>query len=64
MMEDGREPRLSEGAGSIAVELLRGPERFEVALVSLGNGAILGGMARWMKAHAPHMAWRRPARPA
>jgi hypothetical protein len=34
MVEDGREPRLAEGAGSIAVELLHGPERFEVALVS------------------------------
>ncbi|MGC1576396.1 MAG: hypothetical protein WA813_09785 [Beijerinckiaceae bacterium] len=26
MVEDGREPRLAEGAGSIAVELLHGPE--------------------------------------
>ncbi len=55
MVEDGREPRLSEGAGSIAVELLGGPEPFDVALVSLGNGALLGGMARWIKAHAPHI---------
>lgn len=55
MVEDGREPRLAEGAGSIAVELLHGPERFEVALVSLGNGAMLGGMARWIKAQAPQI---------
>jgi threonine dehydratase len=49
MVEDGREPRLAEGAGSIAVELLNGPERFEVALISLGNGAMLGGMARYTR---------------
>ena len=51
-VEDGVEPRLSEGAGSIAVELLAFPERIEAVLVSLGNGAILGGMARWMSAYA------------
>jgi len=52
-VEDGVEPRLSEGAGSIAVELLRSPERLDAVLVSLGNGAILGGMARWIAAYAP-----------
>lgn len=50
MVEDGREPRLSEGAGSIAVELLRGPQRFDTILVPLGNGALLGGIARYIKA--------------
>ena len=53
MIEDGREPALSEGAGTIAVELLDFPERLDVVLVALGNGAILGGMARWFHAHAP-----------
>lgn len=53
MIEDGREPRLSEGAGSIAIELLSYAEPFDTILVSLGNGAILGGIARWLKAHAP-----------
>lgn len=52
-VEDGVATRLSEGAGSIAVELLTFPERFDTVLVSLGNGAILGGMARWLAAHAP-----------
>src|SRR6185437_8060253 len=55
IVEDGREPRISEGAGTIAVELLRHAERFDALLVSLGNGAILGGIARWLKAHAPHI---------
>lgn len=54
-VEDGVEPRLSEGAGGIAVELLAFPERLDVVLVSLGNGAILGGMARWINAHVPGM---------
>jgi threonine dehydratase len=52
-VEDGVEPRLSEGAGSIAVELLGFPEQLDSVLVSLGNGAILGGMARWMTEQAP-----------
>src|SRR5262249_10898600 len=26
---------------------------FDVLLVPLGNGALLGGMAHWMKAHSP-----------
>ncbi len=54
-VEDGVEPRLSEGAGSIAVELLGFPERLDAVLVSLGNGAILGGMARWIGARAPEV---------
>lgn len=55
MIEDGREIALSEGAGTIAVELLEFPERLDVLLVALGNGAILGGMACWFSAHAPEM---------
>ena len=53
MVEDGREPLLSEGAGTIGLELLKFPERLDAVLVALGNGAILGGVARWIKAHAP-----------
>lgn len=53
MVEDGREPTLSEGAATIAVELLEFPERLDVILVALGNGAILGGMARWLQDRAP-----------
>jgi threonine dehydratase len=51
-VEDGREPPISEGAGTIALELLEaGP--FDAVLVPLGNGALLGGMATWIRAHAP-----------
>jgi threonine dehydratase len=55
-VEDGVEPRLSEGAGSIAVELLQGQEPLDDVVVSLGNGALLGGMARWIAAEAPEIA--------
>lgn len=58
-VEDGAEPRIAEGAGTIAVELLgeRGgglaPDPFDAVVVPLGDGALLGGMARWLKAAAP-----------
>ncbi len=54
MVEDGLEPLISEGAGSIAVELLQAGVPFDAVLIPLGNGAVLGGMARWIKAHSPH----------
>lgn len=50
---DGREPAISEGAGTIAVEICRWPHSFDFALVPLGNGALLAGIATWMKAHSP-----------
>lgn len=52
-VEDGRIPEISEGAGSIAVELLAQNETFDAVLIPLGNGALLNGMARWIKTHAP-----------
>lgn len=52
-VEDGRIAEISEGAGSIAVELLAREAVFDAVLIPLGNGALLNGMARWIKAHAP-----------
>jgi threonine dehydratase len=52
-IEDGRETAVSEGAGTIALELCRWPDPFDVALVPLGNGALLAGIGTWMKAHSP-----------
>ena len=52
-VEDGREVEIAEGAGTIALELCRWPEPFDVVLVPLGNGALLSGVGTWMKAHAP-----------
>ncbi len=53
MVEDSLDPATGEGAATIAMELLRWPAPFDVMLVSLGNGALLTGMGRWVKAHAP-----------
>lgn len=52
-VEDGREAAIAEGAGTIAVELLRSRAPVDTLLVPLGNGALLTGIGRWMKAHAP-----------
>lgn len=54
-VEDGRDAAIAEGAGTIGVELLAGdgPPAFDVLLVPLGNGALLTGVGRWVKAHAP-----------
>lgn len=52
-IEDGREPAIAEGAGTIAVELGRWPHPFDFALIPLGNGALLAGMGTWMKATSP-----------
>src|SRR4051812_7237969 len=52
-VEDSRDVETAEGAGTIGLELLRWPEPFDTILVPLGNGALLAGIARWVKAHRP-----------
>jgi threonine dehydratase len=52
-VEDGHEPHVSEGAGSIAVELLARGDAFDAVVVPLGDGALLNGIARWIKAASP-----------
>jgi threonine dehydratase len=47
LVEDGREAAIA------AVELLRWPKCFDDIVVPLGDGALLGGMARWVKAQCP-----------
>lgn len=53
MLEDGRDPEASEGAATMAVELFQGATKPDVILVPLGNGALLTGIARWVKAVSP-----------
>ncbi len=53
MVEDGLEPRISEGAGTIALELLKYPEKLDAVLIALGNGALIGGMASYIKHKSP-----------
>jgi threonine dehydratase len=51
-VEDGREPAIAEGAGTIGVELLRaGP--FDTIVLPVGDGALITGVACWIKNHAP-----------
>jgi threonine dehydratase len=52
MIEDGREPEISEGAGTIGVELTR-DSNYDALLVPVGNGALISGIARWVKAVSP-----------
>ncbi len=53
MVEDGAIAEISEGAGSIGVELLSRGDAFDAVLVPLGNGALLNGVARFVKAASP-----------
>jgi len=52
-VEDGNDPAIAEGAGTIAVELCRGAALFDALLIPLGDGALLAGIGCWMKAHSP-----------
>jgi threonine dehydratase len=49
-VEDSRDTEFTEGAGTMAVELLRYPKPFDAFVVPLGNGAMIAGIARWVKA--------------
>jgi threonine dehydratase len=53
MVADGLDIAASEGAGTMAVELLARGTGYDAVLVPLGNGAMLTGIARWFKATSP-----------
>ena len=52
-VEDGRDAAISEGAGTIAIELLDSQKPFDAILVPVGNGALINGIGSWVKKHAP-----------
>ncbi|MCE0494872.1 pyridoxal-phosphate dependent enzyme [Vibrio salinus] len=52
-LEDGKDVSVSEGAGSIAVELFSNGKHFDAVYVPLGNGALINGVSRWIKACSP-----------
>lgn len=52
-IEDGRDIAITEGAGTIAIELLRWREPFDTVLLPVGNGALINGVGTWFEAHAP-----------
>jgi threonine dehydratase len=53
LVEDSLAPATCAGAGTMGIELLRWPAPLACILVALGNGAMLTGIGRWVKAHAP-----------
>lgn len=53
MLEDGLEASVSEGHGTIAMELLARGNAYDAVVIPLGNGGLLNGMARWFKAASP-----------
>ncbi|KJH69821.1 hypothetical protein UH38_21545 [Aliterella atlantica CENA595] len=52
-IEDSRDVETAEGAGTIGLEWLNFPEPLDALLIPLGNGAMLNGIARVMKARRP-----------
>ena len=51
-VEDGVDPVISEGAGTIGVELLRAGN-LDTIVVPVGDGALITGIALWVKEHSP-----------
>lgn len=55
-LEDGREAGIAEGAGTIGVELSRLPRSIDILYLPIGNGALSGGVATYLKAIQPSMS--------
>jgi threonine dehydratase len=49
---DGTEPEVAEGAGTIGMELLAAGQP-DTVVVPVGSGALITGVARWIKEYAP-----------
>jgi threonine dehydratase len=52
LVVDGRDPAMAEGAGTIGVELASAGE-IDLAVVQVGDGALITGIACWLKHVAP-----------
>jgi threonine dehydratase len=50
LVVDGLDPAIAEGAGTIGVELTAAGQ-IDTAVVQLGDGALISGVARWLKSH-------------
>ena len=55
-VEDGREPEITEGAGTIALECLEAAVSADTALIPVGNGALIGGMGLWIRHARPDLS--------
>lgn len=52
-VEDSLDIETVEGAGTIALELLEFPEKIDMLLVALGNGALINGIGTIFKRYSP-----------
>jgi threonine dehydratase len=52
-VEDGQDPAIGAGAGTMAMELTRWTQPIATMLVPLGNGALLAGVGCWFRTHSP-----------
>lgn len=52
-IEDGESPAITEGAGTIGIELLKGGP-IDTIVIPVGDGALITGIALWVKHHSPH----------
>lgn len=52
-IEDGAEPAIAEGAGTIAQEITDTLPALDAVFVPLGNGALATGMGSWLKHRSP-----------
>jgi threonine dehydratase len=50
LVVDGLDPAIAEGAGSIGIELAAAGQ-IDTAVIQLGDGALITGVARWLKSH-------------
>ncbi|XWN33250.1 MAG: pyridoxal-phosphate dependent enzyme [Devosia sp.] len=55
-VEDGKEVAISEGAGTIAVELVAMGGPLDAVVVPLGNGALLSGIGAYLRHKSPQTA--------
>ena len=51
--EDGADPSIAEGAGTIGLEMDLADALGDLTLVALGNGSLINGVGTWIKARRP-----------
>jgi threonine dehydratase len=52
-LSDGHDAAIAEGAGTVGVELTAEP--FDTIVVPVGDGALISGVACWLKEHRPEV---------
>lgn len=52
-IEDGKETEISEGAGTIALELMASEYDIDAIFIPVGNGALISGIGAYVKSRSP-----------